>query len=188
MNVSVQERQPRWAVIDIGSNSVRLVVYDGPKEAPLSILNEKALCGLGDRVPETGDLRPEAVASALSVLARYKAILDATKPLNIITFATAAVRDAPNGQEFLDDVVGLGLEPTLITGDQEARYAALGVQSSAPEILRRPGGGLSGDIGGGSLELCHLDKGYEDQIGPGVSLPLGGLRLLTTFPDDLKGA
>lgn len=179
---------PAWAVIDIGSNSVRLVVYDGPPRSPLLIFNEKILCGLGERDLMTGALRADAVKDALRILSRFHGVVETVRPRRTFVFATSAVRDAPNGPAFLDAVRAIGLSPQLITGDEEARFAALGVLSGAPEILAQAGGALAGDIGGGSLELCHIHADAADHLGDRVSLPLGALRLASEQRGDRDAA
>ena len=178
----------RRAVIDIGSNSVRLVVYEGPPRAPIPVFNEKSLCGLGDREPGTGRLRARAMADALRVLARFHAVLSEDSVDSLHVFATAATREAPNGPDFLDEIRAIGFEPRLITGDEEARYAAFGILSGAPEVLTGEAGALSGDMGGGSLELARLTRDAPEGIAATISLPLGGLALSTRFAGDLKGA
>ncbi|MEM9420984.1 MAG: Ppx/GppA family phosphatase [Pseudomonadota bacterium] len=176
------------AVIDIGSNSVRLVMYGGPKSAPIMIFNEKILCGLGRRDPKTGNLLKETTEEALSVLARFRGIVDLAQPKDVIVFATAGVRDAANGAAFLMAVQKIGFQPILFSGDEEARLAALGIIAGTPDILESRNGALAGDIGGGSLELCHVGRHSRDGVGPRISLPLGGLRLFTLYKDNKKAA
>ena len=178
----------RRAVIDIGSNSVRLVIYEGPPRTPIAVFNEKALCGLGDRVPETGALRQAAMDEALRVLRRFAAVLEDDSIQTLHVFATAASREAPNGPAFLAEVRATGFTPTLLTGEEEARLAALGILSGAPEVLTEPGGALAGDMGGGSLELSRLLADAPEGIAQRVSLPLGGLRLSTLYAGDMSGA
>ena len=178
----------RRAVIDIGSNSVRLVIYEGPPRTPIAVFNEKALCGLGDRVPETGALRQAAMDEALRVLRRFAAVLEDDSIQTLHVFATAASREAPNGPAFLAEVRATGFTPTLLTGEEEARLAALGILSGAPEVLTEPGGALAGDMGGGSLELSRLLADAPEGIAQRVSLPLGGLRLSTVYRGDMAGA
>lgn len=170
----------RHAVIDIGSNSVRLVIYDGPRRAPFPICNEKALCGLGRDMTVDGGLNPKAMASALDVLARFKRLLvEHGNPLTE-TVATAAVREASNGGEFVERIRALGLPVDVIGGGEEARLAALGVVSFEPGAS-----GLVGDMGGGSLEIIALNKG---EAGDSASLSIGPLRLMQLSNGDLKAA
>ncbi|NRA28860.1 MAG: Ppx/GppA family phosphatase [Parvularculaceae bacterium] len=177
----------RSAVVDIGSNSVRLVIFSGTPRVPVTITNEKALCGLGDRDPETGNLRPEAIERALSTLKRFVHVLDQEQPATLEVFATAAVRDAPNGRSFLRAIDAIGLRPRLISGEEEARLAGLGILCSAPEIMRDNLAAVGGDLGGGSLELSLLG-GPEAEVDNMISLPIGSLRLYTQFADDRQTA
>ena len=178
---------PRRAVVDIGSNSVRLVIFSGPPRVPIPITNEKALCGLGDREPDTGNLRADAMERALSTLRRFRALIDTEGPETLDVFATAAVRDAPNGKSFLRGIEAIGFDPRLLSGKEEARLAGLGILCSAPEIIRDGEPALGGDLGGGSLELSVLG-GPRADIGELVSLPIGALRMLSEYGQDRAGA
>ncbi len=157
------------AIIDIGSNSVRLVVYSGATRAPSVIFNEKVMAGLGRDMAETGALGEEAQARALSALARFARLIRQMGVTTTRTVATAAVRDASNGAAFLDAIRALGLAPELIPGKEEARLAGLGVISAIPKA-----DGIVGDLGGGSLELAEISGG---KVRRGATLPLGVLRL-----------
>lgn len=157
------------AIIDIGSNTVRLVVFDGPPRAPQVVINEKVSAKLGKGVYETGELAPKARQAALSALARYALILQARKITDVDTVATAAPRDASNGREFLAAVEQLGLKPRLLSGEEEALAGAQGVIGAFPGAK-----GVVADLGGGSLELVHIAEGKSDH---GTSLPFGSLRL-----------
>ncbi len=157
------------AVIDIGSNTVRLVIYGGPPRAPVELLNEKVAAKLGKGVAENGKLSDKAMNSALAALGRYAALLRARGITRVHTVATAATRDASNGEAFLGRVAALGLVPKLITGEEEALTSAAGVAGAFPAAR-----GVVADLGGGSLELVHIaGTRYEH----GSSLPLGTLRL-----------
>ncbi|WP_424362680.1 exopolyphosphatase [Methylocystis parvus] len=159
------------AIVDIGSNSVRLVAYQGLSRAPTPIFNEKAMCGLGKGVVTTGRLPEEGVEKALKALKRYRALCETMGVLDVEVIATAAARDAENGPAFLEAArAAIGREIVLLSGRREAELSALGVVSAvhAPD-------GVVGDLGGGSLELIDV-KG--DQLGKGVTLPLGGLALM----------
>ncbi len=161
----------RVAVIDIGSNSIRLVVYDRLCRAPVPVFNEKVMCGLGRSLVGTGRLDPDGVAMALANLARFRALLETMEVRHVDVLATAAVREAEDGAAFVDRVRRqAGLEPTVISGAEEARLSALGVLSGLPGA-----DGVMGDIGGGSLELVGIDHG---RIGEQVTLPLGPFRLM----------
>ncbi len=157
------------AVIDIGSNSVRLVVYSGAKRIPSIIFNEKVMAGLGRNVVEQGTLGPEAVQRALRALERFALLTRQMGVVRTLVVATAAVRDASDGEEFLDQVRSIGFEPTILSGDEEGRIAGLGVVSAIPDA-----DGIVGDLGGGSLELVRVRDG---EAGRRASLPLGVLRL-----------
>lgn len=170
----------RQAVIDIGSNSVRLVIYDGPRRAPFPICNEKALCGLGRDMESDGSLNPKAVESAIEMLARFKTLLVEHGNPPTQTVATAAVREARNGKEFVDRIRAFGLPVDIIEGGEEARLSAFGVTSFEPGAS-----GLVGDMGGGSLELIALDSG---EAGDATSLSIGPLRLMQHSKGDLKSA
>lgn len=161
----------RVAVIDIGSNSIRLVVYDGLTRAPMPLFNEKVLCGLGRGVERTGCLNPEGVSQALDALERFSRLIDGMVIGRLDVIATAAVRDAKDGPAFVETIRRrTGLTVRTICGEEEARLSAMGVLSGTPGA-----DGLVGDLGGGSLELVGLDHGA---IGEQVTLPLGPLRLM----------
>ncbi|MEZ5743951.1 MAG: Ppx/GppA family phosphatase [Sphingomonadaceae bacterium] len=159
----------RHAIIDIGSNTIRLVVNNGPPRAPVVLLNEKVTPRLGRDVEATGMLAEDSMETALAALARYAALLDMLKIEQVQTVATAAARDASNGGEFLRQVRKLGLDPRLLSGEEEARYSAMGVLAAFPGAS-----GTCGDLGGGSLELTHVDAG---ECGKSITLPLGTLRI-----------
>lgn len=157
------------AVIDIGSNTVRLVVYGGPPRAPVVMLNEKVTAKLGKGVAEDGKLSGKAMTNVLAALARYKAIIDLGGIGTVDVVATAAVRDATNGAKFLDRVRALGFAPRLLSGVEEAETSATGVIGAFPDAR-----GIVGDLGGGSLELVDVTDGGTSH---GISMPLGSLRL-----------
>lgn len=157
------------AIIDIGSNTVRLVIFGGPLRAPRTVFNEKVTAKLGKNVAETGALSDKARLVALNALRRFALLLKARDVRDVRTVATAAAREATNGAEFLRDVARLGFEPRLLSGEEEALYAAWGVQGAFPEAR-----GVVADLGGGSLELVHVRGGACDH---GTSLPFGTLRL-----------
>lgn len=157
------------AIIDIGSNTVRLVIYNGPPRAPVVVLNEKVNARLGKDLGRTGAIPDKAMRTALSALARYAALLQLLGVENVECVATAAARDASNGPEFLEAVRGFGLFPRLLSGEEEARASATGVIAAFPGAR-----GIAADLGGGSLELVEIDG--EVRAG-GVTLPLGTLRL-----------
>lgn len=158
-------------MIDVGSNSIRLVVYDGGRRAPAVLFNEKVLCGLGRGLASTGRLSAEGVAMARANLRRFTALAAGMGATEILTVATAAVREAENGPYFVEAVERENnLSIRVLTGDEEARLSALGVRSAMPEA-----DGMMGDLGGGSLELVGLTGGQAREH---VSLKLGPLRLM----------
>jgi exopolyphosphatase/guanosine-5'-triphosphate,3'-diphosphate pyrophosphatase len=159
------------AIIDIGSNAVRLVVYDGLNRAPFRIHNERNICYLGADLGKTGYLNPESVKKALNSIRRFSGLLAAMKISNIRAVATAAVRDAKDGKDFIDTIQKeFGLTVTVIDGEEEARLSALGVLANG-----FGNDGVIGDFGGGSLELIVVEGG---EVRHKASLPLGSHRLL----------
>jgi exopolyphosphatase/guanosine-5'-triphosphate,3'-diphosphate pyrophosphatase len=166
---SARGEAPDRAVIDIGSNSVRLVVYSGPARLPRPILDEKVMAGLGRGLVRDGRLDEASIAAALAALRRYAAILAMLGVSEVQTVATAAVREATNGPDFLDQVRALGLKPRLLSGEEEAIASAYGVVSAFPREE-----GIVGDLGGGSLELVEISRGA---VRHADSFPLGALRV-----------
>lgn len=168
--VLIPPRFLRSGVIDIGSNSIRLVVFDGGSRAPFPVFNEKLLCGLGRTLPETGRLNPEGVIHALDSLERFALLAAGMQVDPLMVVATAAVREASDGPAFVAEVERrTGLTVQVISGEEEARLSALGVLSGTPGAE-----GLTGDLGGGSLELVTLSDGA---LGERATLPLGPFRL-----------
>ena len=168
-------------VIDIGSNSVRLVVYEGAVRAPTPLFNEKVLCGLGRSVATTGSLGDDAVERTLGALKRFKTIAHVLGVKNLKAFATAAVRDAKNGAAFIErgeEAAGCDIE--VLSGEKEARLAAQGIMMGFVDA-----DGIAGDLGGGSLELIDLKDG---QLREAATLPLGGLRLIDSTGGKLDKA
>ncbi len=170
----------RRAVVDIGSNSVRLVVYNGPLRAPMAICNEKALCGLGRDMADDGSLNALAVADALATLTRFRRLLEEYGDPPTWTIATAAVRHARDGDAFVAAVKKLGYDITVISGAEEAALTALGVVSFEPNAT-----GIAGDMGGGSLELVALSHG---QVADTASLRVGALNVMRETRGDVKAA
>ncbi len=169
------------SVIDIGSNSVRLVVYEGVARAPTMLFNEKTLVGLGRGLTASNQLDEKAVEKALACLRRYRALSDQAGATAIHALATAAAREAENGDAFIAEAEAiLGVEVQVLTGAQEAYYSALGVICGFHHA-----DGIAGDLGGGSLELVDV-RGRE--IGEGVTLPLGGIRLQETSGSKISEA
>ena len=176
-----RKRAPSVAVIDIGSNSVRLVVYESMTRSLVSIFNEKTLCGLGREVQTTGLLAPDAVAKALTSLRRFRALCRVMKVGRVYAIATAACRDATNGPDFIakaERICGVAVE--ILSGPREAKLSALGVVSGVHDP-----DGIVGDLGGGSLELTDVRR---NRVRSGVTLPLGSLALQDSSHRSLKRA
>ena len=172
---------PPVAVIDIGSNSVRLVVYEGLTRSPTPIFNEKVLAGLGREVQTTGLLAGDAVEKALAALARFRALCDLLDVAALWVIATAACRDARNGKSFVARAERIcGRKVDVLSGKREAQLSALGVVSG----FHKPDG-IVGDLGGGSLELTEV---HGHKVKPGVTLPLGGLALQDISSKSIKKA
>jgi exopolyphosphatase / guanosine-5'-triphosphate,3'-diphosphate pyrophosphatase len=174
-------RGRRVAVIDIGSNSVRMVVFDLRQGMPLPVFNEKATCRLAEGLAATGRLAAANMRAALDCLGRFAELAAAMQLAKLFTLATAAVRDADNGAAFVTEVEGvLPGRVVVLDGDEEARLSALGVLSGLPDA-----DGIAGDLGGGSLEVTEVGAGA---VGRGTSLPLGPLRLGEATGGDLGKA
>src|ERR1700747_2755371 len=172
---------PPIAVVDIGSNSVRLVVYEGLTRSPTELFNEKALCGLGREVQSTRLLAADAVQHALATLKRFRALCETMKVKEIFAIATAAVRDARNGAAFIKLAERtIDAEIEILSGGREAELTALGVISGVHRA-----DGVVGDLGGGSLELVDV-RGTRARHG--LTRPLGGLALADISAKSLKKA
>lgn len=168
-------------VIDIGSNSVRLVVYEGAVRAGQPIFNEKVLAGLGKSIASTGRLGEESVGRALEALKRFRAVARVLKVKNLRVLATAAVRDAEDGKAFIqraEKAIGVNVE--MLSGEKEAQFAAFGIRMG---FLAADG--LAGDLGGGSLEVIDI---YKDRLNDAATLPLGGLRLIDQTGNKIERA
>jgi exopolyphosphatase / guanosine-5'-triphosphate,3'-diphosphate pyrophosphatase len=173
--------EPSVAVIDIGSNSVRLVVYEKLARSLVTVFNEKSLCGLGREVQSTGLLAADAVSKALTALRRFRALIRVMKVGRVHAIATAACRDARNGPEFIaaaESICGATIE--ILSGQREAQLSALGVIAG----VHGPDG-VVGDLGGGSLELIDV---HGNRVRKGVTLPLGSLALQDASQKSLKRA
>jgi len=157
------------AIIDIGSNTLRLVIFDGPRRAPDVVHNEKVTARLGKGVADGGQLTGKAMDVALRALRRYAGLLELRGIPDVKTVATAAVRDAANGGQFLDAVRETGLSPRLLSGEEEALTSAAGIVGAFPGAK-----GVVADLGGGSLELVHVAGAVCER---GASLPFGTLWL-----------
>ncbi len=169
------------AVVDIGSNSVRLVVYEGAIRAPTPLFNEKIQCGLGSTLAVNGRLPDGAVERAVKALTRFRAIARTLGAHHVCVIATAAVREASNGDKFIklaETAIQQSVE--ILSGEREAQLAGAGIAMGfvAPD-------GIAGDLGGGSLELVDI---AEEQQKNAITLPIGGLRLASQSGSDLRRA
>ncbi len=169
----------RVGVIDVGSNSVRMVVFDGAARSPAYFYNEKVLCGLGRGLADTGRLNPQGRSRAMAALRRFAALAEAMDLKSLTAVATAAVREAEDGPDFRREVAReTGLRLWVIDGLEEARLSAQGV------LLGWPGAsGLVCDIGGSSMELAEIGEG---NVGRRISSALGPFRL-QDIPGGKKG-
>lgn len=159
----------RTAIIDIGSNSIRLVVYDGPQRIPFVLFNEKVMAGLGAAMGSAGRIAEDAMDRGIAALERFSRLCVEMSVDQLSVVATAAVRDASNGEEFVARAVELGLDVRVLSGEEEGLASAHGLLSGMPEA-----DGIMGDLGGGSLELVRVSGG---KVGRAVSLPLGVFRV-----------
>lgn len=159
----------RIAIIDIGSNSVRMVVFERLARAPRLVFDEKVSCSLGQGLAQFGRLHPEGRTRALHTIRRFSSLIGAMRATLLGAVATAAVRDASDGEEFVKVILAeTGIAVQILSGAEEARIAGLGVQSAFPR-----GNGVMGDLGGGSLELVRLSDRSQTEL---ATLPLGPLR------------
>ncbi len=172
----------RLAVVDLGSNSVRLVVFEGLARNPVALFNEKAVLRLGRGIESTGLLGAAAMAQAKVVLRRYHAVARAMGVGVFEVLATAAVREAKNGPAFMDELAAMlpGVPMTVLSGAAEAKLSTAGVVCGIPQA-----DGILADIGGGSLELVRLKRGEARET---VTLKLGVLRLAERAGGDLLRA
>ncbi|MDA0338417.1 MAG: Ppx/GppA family phosphatase [Proteobacteria bacterium] len=167
----------RVAVIDVGSNTLRLVAFEYQGRIPQLIFNEKAFCGLGRSLATSKLLDDETMAMALETIHRFVTLTDQMGVDHLAMVATAAVREAENGHDLVSAVESMtGRSLKVLSGEEEARLAALGVLAGIPEA-----NGVAGDLGGGSLELVGIDNG---NVRGGESLPLGTLRLMDAHDGD----
>lgn len=166
----------RIGIIDIGSNSIRLVIYDQLKRSPVPIYNEKVMCALGKGLANSGMLNPDGVKMAKTTLGRLLAMSRNMEVTSLYVMATAAVRDAKDGKEFakyIEDKYDIDVD--IISGEKEAKLGAYGVCAS----MYKPEG-ITGDMGGGSMELVWLEAGH---LRHQTSIALGSLRMI----DECKG-
>jgi len=171
----------RVGVIDIGSNTVRLVVYDMLDRVPATIFNEKVACGLGRSIASTGKLDGDAVILALSTVGRFIALAAEMGVARLDMVATAAVREAANGSDFVAAVADIfNRNIQVLSGTDEGHYAAQGILAGIPDA-----DGIAGDLGGGSLELVDIDK---NDVGDAATFPVGVLRLIDAHKNNIKAA
>ncbi|HEX3809474.1 MAG TPA: Ppx/GppA family phosphatase [Rhizomicrobium sp.] len=173
---SARNRAP-VAVVDIGSNSVRLVIYDGAIRAPAVLHNEKTICSIGRNMVSTGRLNDDGIVLALASLARFRMLANALNVEIREAVATAAARDAANGAEFVRRAEAAWGGPVrVLSGQEEARLAAEGVLAGIPDA-----DGLVADLGGGSLDMVTVKAG---RTGEAITLPVGPLRLMDASKND----
>ena len=173
----------RQAVIDIGSNAIRLVVYSGAKRAPMPIYNEKSRAGLGTCLANSRTIDPATMDQAVTAIVRFHTLARAMDVETLRVVATAAVREATNGQELVSRAAKMGIRVEILDGMAEAYIAGLGILSEHSD-----GDGYVGDLGGGSLELARISNG---EIGARLSLPFGSLRIgdmVAQTPKDISTA
>ncbi len=171
----------RIGIIDIGSNTVRMVVYDAPTRLPVPIFNERAICALGKGLDITGHLDPVGKELAFEALLRFCGLANEMKVGQFRILATAAVRDAEDGAAFAKEVEKrFGYAVKILSGKEEAHLGARGILGGQPNA-----DGLFGDIGGGSLDLVLLNTG---KFGESDTLPLGHLRVTEAAEGSLKKA
>ena len=163
----------RIAVVDVGSNSLRLVVFERLGATLLPHLNEKVMCALGRGIAVTGRLNPDGIELAFANLQRFVALARALGVDHLAIIATAAVREASDGRAFAAEAERqCGVPVRIVEGGEEARLSAAGVLAGI-----RDADGIASDLGGGSVELVRVAAAAGQPVGAGVSLPLGPLRL-----------
>src|SRR5262245_3360608 len=169
----------RVGIIDVGSNSIRLVGYERASRAPLPVFNEKVLCGLARGLDATGRLSPEGVEMALANIDRFTTLAHNMKVRSLDLLATAAVRDALPISDFMRALASRpGIKPHIVSGQDEARFSGYGVICGMPDAS-----GVMSDLGGGSLELVAVGQG---RLGVSSTLPVGPLRLMSSGRGDPK--
>ena len=169
----------KLAAIDIGTNSIHMIVVEATSQSSFKILDrEKEMVKLGAGVFASNYISDRAFAFGLETISHYVRLADNLEVDEIITAATSAIREAHNGEDFLNEVVAqTGLCPRIISGKEEARLIFLAVRNS---IALKEDKALVLDIGGGSTEAVIGDR---NQVYFKDSMPLGVLRLLDMFED-----
>ncbi|HJT08756.1 MAG TPA: Ppx/GppA family phosphatase, partial [Stellaceae bacterium] len=167
------------AVVDIGSNSLRLVIFDGVRRSPRTLFNDKVMCGLGRNLEATGKLDPDGAQLARDNLQRFVSLARSIGVSRLDVLATAAVRDASDGRAFVSEIERRHrLKVRVLSGAEEGRLSAFGVIAGIPEAS-----GVVGDLGGGSVELVPVTGG---QVGAASTLPIGPLRLAEHAGDERR--
>ncbi|MGH6878384.1 MAG: hypothetical protein ACREHV_13570 [Rhizomicrobium sp.] len=170
-----------FAVVDIGSNSVRLVICESFSRTPAVVHNEKAICAIGRDMVTRKKLHDDGMRLALESLSRFRLLADAHHVELRDAVATAAARDAANGQDFVRRAEAAWGSPIrILSGEEEARLAAQGVLAGIPAA-----NGLVADLGGGSLDMATVKAG---QAGEALTLPFGPLRLIDLAKGDPERA
>jgi exopolyphosphatase / guanosine-5'-triphosphate,3'-diphosphate pyrophosphatase len=177
----ISSAKGRVGIIDVGSNSIRLVVYERASRAPLPVFNEKVLCGLARGLDATGRLNPGGVEMALANIDRFTTLAGNMKVKSLDLLATAAVRDASDGPQFMRELERRpGIKAHIVSGQDEARFSGYGVICGIPDAS-----GVMGDLGGGSMELVALG---DARLGNSTTLPVGPLRLMSSGKADPRKA
>lgn len=169
--MALEGASKRVAIVDIGSNSVRMIVYHGTKRIPLPLFNEKYMCALGKGIVKTGKLNPKGVVEAKAAIARFVLMARRMEVESLDILATAAVRDASDGMDFVQAIEQAhGVKVQVLSGERESELGAKGILTSIHEPL-----GLAADLGGGSMEVAQIER---TRVGKVASLHLGSLRML----------
>ncbi len=171
-----RKRIGRVGIIDVGSNSVRLVVFAGFSRSPTYFFNEKVLCGLGKGLSQNRKLNLQGKEKAIRAIKRFVTITKTMNLTELVGVATAAVRNAIDGRQFVMQVQKeTSLQLYVASGLEEAELSANGVFLGWPDAV-----GIVCDIGGGSLEVADVDNG---KVGVCGTSGLGAL-VLSDFPGD----
>jgi len=180
--VALKQPSKPVGILDIGSNSIRLCVFDSATRVPVPLFNEKEVCCLALGLEHSGRLNPDGIEPALNTVGRFIALSQAMKVTRLDILATAAVRDATDGEAFAQTIRDrFDVQVKILSGREEAHLSAKGVLCGYPDAH-----GIVCDLGGGSLELVSIDDGGD--FGPHVTLPLGLLRLTEASGDDREQA
>lgn len=175
--MKIKLRHEPIGIVDIGSNSIRLCVYDLAQRVPVPLFNEKAVCGLGQGMGGSGRLNPEGIEAALAAVGRFVTLCRAMEVERLDILATAAVRDAADGPAFVREIERrFDVQVKVMSGEKEAKMAAMGVLCGTPDA-----DGMVADLGGGSLELVTVQN---QNFGRHITMPLGLLRLTEASGDD----